>query len=734
MNKKYAQLHLHTNLSDAVSLISVDEILGMAEEWGLAAVAFTNLNNLYDFGEIAKRRKIASATKVIYGGEFFYESPHTGGIHKLTLLAKNQDGIKELYKIVSSKGQKDGVYLIDTAVLKANRKNLLVGSCGYDGELFACFTDSNEELLEKTAAFYDYFEIFPSKDKQDKEINQKIAELGSTLGVLTVAASNAHYLSPEDAVCRDIVFNTRPPKIKKRNNLCFLDLNEMLQEFSYLGDETKAVVVENPLALADLIEEVNPFKAGYFEIKWEGASEEIENLCRKRAHTLYGNPLPDAVEKRLDEELRLIKYNGFSSFYLTSYKIAKFITDKGHLIGTRGTAGSVFAAYLLGITDINPLPPHYLCPKCRYTEFALGADGLDLSAKNCPHCGTKLETHGHNIPYESFMGLRGDKLPDFDINVPSDVRLSVIDYLQTLFGKEKVALGGTVGTLLEYKAENLLEKYETEKGMRFDPEKRALIIQKLTGIKWDDGMHPGGIMVIPRDMEFEDFTPLKKDWAPIDVTHFDFHHLHDTIQKLDVLEVTALDFLETLRDMTGVFPKDTDLCNPSLYALFATGDTEGIPEFKIDFARKLLKETKPKTFSELIKILGLFHGTDVFFGNGELLLKMGIPLSLLPTTRDDIMNNLLAVGADKKDAFQMAEATRKGLMAKGRTDAAQRELFKGISAPLGEWYYNFCSKARYMFPKAHAVEYALISLRLAWFKKYYPQEFHKAYEICYEES
>lgn len=732
MSENRAELHLHTKLSDDISVIDVNEVIEKTEELGISAVAFTNFNNLQDFPKIEKLAS-KSNLKIIYGVEVAYEDD-AKHLQKLTLLCKNQDGVKALYRVISSMVGENGSGLIDLEVLKQNRKNLLVGSCGYGGELFNKFNlKKSQAEIEKLAAFYDYFEIFPVRDDCEKEINKKIVALGEELGVKVIASSNPHYLEEKDAVCREVIMTAKGFALEEDRNLKLFNSDEMLDEFSYLGEENaKAVVIDNPKKIADLIEDAKPLACGYFGIKYENDTDDLENLCCYALSQKYGVFANEEVFERLGYELTLIEKNGFSSEYLTAYKIAKFVADKGHLVGNRGTAGSSFVAFLLGITDINPLPAHYYCPNCNYFEKTDIADnGLDLPDKTCPNCGLPLNTDGHNIPYESFMGFKGDKMPDFDLNVSPEVRDSVLEYLLENFGKDKVAMAGVIPTYLEYQTQGAIAIYENKLGVKLSKDDKQRITEKVKGVKRGSGVHPAGFMIIPADKEFEDFTPLNNNWAPIPSTHFEFHDLHDTILKFDIIGVVMLEMLEKLSAKTGVSISDINIKKPEIYSFFENGDTTGIFEFENKFMRDILKNLKPKTFNELVKISSLAHGTNVWIDNGEYLVEAGIPFGLLPTSREDIMNDLISVGADKALAFKMAEATRKGMLSRGRVSEEDILKFKEAAKPLGDWYFEFCSKVLYMFPKAHAIAYVKYSLIAAWFKKYYPKEFYNTYIECY---
>lgn len=731
---KRAELHLHTKLSDDISVISLEEIFDKAEELGLSAVAFTNLNNVQDFPKIANYyNKKNPNFNIVYGVEVRYTNEEGVAPLGATLLAINQEGIKELYKIISSI-QNDGVTdLIDLEVLRQNRYNLIVGSCGNMGELYTSLVfERSQEEIDKIAAFYDYFEIYPTDDENEKLIYKKIYKLGEELGVPVVATGNCHYLTQEDEICRRIVNTVK--KRKDNNKKRWVHTTEqMLEEFAYLGEKgAYNVVVDNPEFIVDLIEPITPIREGFFGVELENDYQQVEKFCFDKAKEIYGEDLPVLVNERLKAELDLIQKNGFASQYLIACKMAKNITDNGHLIDARGSAGSVLSTFLLGVSDVNSLPPHYYCPECHYfEENNLAKDGFDLPKKFCPHCLTELKKEGHNIPFETFMGYEGHKMPDFDINVASGMRLFEIKYMQKLFGKSKIAMGGTISTLWEQSAQKMVEIFEDKTDINFSAKRKEQIISKLTDIKVDEGMHPAGVMVIPKDIEFEDFTPINENWAPIPKTHLEFHDLYDTILKLDVLEVYVIDFLEALQKSTGVALDRIDINDPEVYRYFQKADTLCIPEFNTAFMHDLLIKTNPETFSDLVKTIGLAHGTNVWTDNGELLLERGISVSALPSLRDDCMNDLITIGVDRKTAYRFSDAVRKGMFAKDRVNVEDVNLYKNITKPLGDWYFDYCSKIRYMFPKAHAVEYVINALRCAWYKNYYPTEFYKAYISCY---
>ncbi len=725
-NIKRAELNLHTKLSDDISVIGVEEVFDKAEELGLSAIAFTNLNNVQDFPEIMRCAKKYENIKVVYGAELRYMNESGLAPFGITLLVKNQYGIKELYKVISSI-KYDGVCsLIDLDVLKKNRKNLLIGSCGNMGELYDAIAKS--EYTEKIAAFYDYFEIYPTKDKTEKDIYKKIFDLGEELGVPVIATGNCHYISSDDAICREVVITARNLQNRDNGKFFVRTTKEMLEEFSYLGNYgAEKVVVENPKILTAIIEEFVPLKEGNYYPIFENAYSNLEKICYSKAYELYGNPLPEIIKERLDAELELLTDEKTATQYLIAKKLVDYAKEKGQLVTARGSVGSVFTAFLLGISETNPLPPHYYCPHCYYFEETKDiADGFDLPDKKCSVCNKPLKSDGHDMPYETFMGFNGDKTPDIDLNFPGEFMLDAQRFMGEYFGNDKVVQAGTVATVSDGITEKYIEEYEATKYASFKPEEKENFISKIVGIKRSVGMHPGGVMVIPQDMEFEDFTPLNQNFAPRSTTHFDFHSLHDTILKQDILGHTTLDLLSELEKRTGKSVVDIKLNDPLIYEMFQKADTLCIPEFDTDFLRDMLIETKPKNFNDLVKFLGLCHGTNVWTDNAEHLIKNKIcSISEVIATRDDIFVYLISKGMDRATAFRIMESVRKGLWAKQKLSDLDKKYFveEMLKINISDWYIDSLSKIRYMFPKAHAVANVINAVRLMWFKIYYPKEF-----------
>jgi len=745
MNKNLcrAELHLNTKLSDDVSVISPEEAMEFAVKNSIKAIAFTNRDNVQDFPEIAKKyqKYKGSGLKVIYGAEVFVKCEDGPKYHGLTLLCKNQDGVKELYKIISAT-EFDGTYkFIPINAVKQNRKNLLIGSCGNMGLLYTAFEYNYPiEEIEKIALFYNYFEIYPTDDPEQKEINKKIYDLGRELGIPTVVTGNCHYIEKQDELCREII-RASYGHTNDDKNLYFRTTEEMLEDFFYLGEDAAYwVVIENPIMIATHIthiEEVSPIKEGFYPPKIENAYEQISEPVFSKAKEIYGENLPEPITERLDTELCHIKNNDFATYYFIAHRLVKYINGLGSYVGARSAVGSSLVAFLLGISDVNPLKAHYYCPHCHYINFEVDkADGFDLAPKDCPVCQAPLKADGHNIPYETFMGYDGSRIPDIDLTFSKQMKNAAVECLCQIFGVDRLAYAGIVRKLTNRHAEMVcFDAYEYETGNSLSKDEREYIIDnnKLCGVKSCDSEHPGGIMILPERMSFEDFTPLRR----IDrvncidtVTHLDFHDLHNTILKLDVLDYVTIDLLELLEEYTGANIMDIDYNDPVILKIFKEVDTLAIPEFSSGFMRNMLWETSPNNFNDLVKIMGLSHGTGTWLNNGEELLKEGRTLSQLPANRDDVFLKLVECGVDRKDAFKIAECVRKGKLG-DENDTTLKYISIMQNAGVEKWYIDSLKKIRYMFNKAHAVSYVLNALRCAWFKHNYPAEYYAAYLTCF---
>ena len=518
----------------------------------------------------------------------------------------------------------------------------------------------------------------------------------------------------------------------------------MLDEFAFLGPElAKKVVVDDPNKVAAMCDEITPVKDKLYTPKMPGAEDDIRNLTMNKAHELYGDPLPEIVQARLDKELKSVIGNGFSVIYLIAQKLVFKSNKDGYLVGSRGSVGSSLVATMTGITEVNPLPPHYRCPECKYSEFFTKGEygsGYDLPDKKCPKCQTQLVKDGQEIPFETFLGFKGNKVPDIDLNFSGDYQPVAHNYTKVLFGENNVFRAGTIGTVADKTAYGYVKAYERDNELTLRSAEVDRLAKGATGVKRTTGQHPAGILVVPDYMDIYDFTPIQYPADDVNAawrtTHFDFHSIHDNILKLDCLGHDDPTMIRMLQDLSGIEPKTIPTDDPGVMALFSgteiLGVTEeqiqsktgtlGIPEFGTRFVRGMLEETKPKTFAELLKISGLSHGTDVWLGNAEELIQnKTVTMPEVIGCRDDIMMDLIHMGVESDLAFKIMEHVRKG---RGIPDEWQEEMHK---ANVPEWYIGACLKIKYMFPKAHAAAYVLMALRIAYFKVYYPLIYYSAY-------
>lgn len=691
-----------------------------------------------------------------------------GDFHRLRpshciLFAKNQIGLKNLYKLVSL-SHLEFFYRtprIPKSLLEKYREGIIVGSGCDKGEVFEGMMQKSSDEVEEIAKFYDYLEIQPPSNYYHliekelvrdelalKEIMTKIVSLGEKLGKPVVATGNVHYLNETDSIYRKILIASQgganPLNKQQLPEVHFRTTNEMIECFQFLGKEkAKEIVVTNTQKIADDIEEIKPIPDDLYTPKIDGADEEIRKMSYDMAKSIYGDPLPEIVEARIEKELKSIIGHGFAVIYLISHKLVKKSLDDGYLVGSRGSVGSSLVATLTEITEVNPLPPHYVCPNCHHSHFfddgSVGS-GFDLPDKDCSECGTKYVKDGHDIPFETFLGFKGDKVPDIDLNFSGDYQPRAHNYTKELFGVDYVYRAGTIGTVAEKTAYGYVKGYQSDHDLQMRSAEIDRLVSGCTGVKRTTGQHPGGIIVVPDYMEIYDFCPIQfpaddktSEWK---TTHFDFHSIHDNLLKLDILGHDDPTVIRMLQDLSGIDPKTIPTDDPEVFKLFsgteALGVTEeqimcktgtyGIPEFGTRFVRQMLEETKPSTFSELVQISGLSHGTDVWLNNANELIYNGTcELKDVIGCRDDIMVYLIYKGLDPSLAFKIMESVRKG---KGLSEEWIEEMKKN-NVP--DWYIGSCLKIKYMFPKAHAAAYVLMAVRIAYFKVHYPILFYAAY-------
>ncbi len=777
---KRVELHCHTMMSGMDGITDMKKLVERAVEWEHPALAITDhgvvqafpfcVKALSEINGVRKELQLPpSNLKLIYGMEGYIPE-------HIILLAKNEEGLRNLYKMVSLSHLRlfHRHPQLTKEMVMQHREGILLGSACAAGELYkALVAGAADEELEKIASFYDYLEIQPTGNnaymmrsgkytQADVEnFNRKIYELGKKLGKLVVGTGDVHFLNPQDAKVRAVLQDAQ--KYDDADNqapLYYRTTEEMLAEFSYLGDEiAEEVVITNPKKIADMIENMKPVpdEDQLYSPHIPGAESYIRDLAYKNAHKLYGEKLPQIVEDRLKLELDSIIGHGFAVLYYIAHKLVRRSLEINYMVGSRGSVGSSFVATMVEITEVNSLAPHYRCPKCCHTEFFTNneyASGFDLPQKKCPECGEDMARDGHNIPFAVFMGFHGDKVPDIDLNFSEVAQHYAHEYTKELFGRDNVCRAGTIATVAAKTALGFAKGYFEKRNFHAHPAYMSSIIERLQGVKRTTGQHPGGIIVVPRDMDIHYVTPMNYPSnerkmklnilgeydPPTITTHFDYHSINDRMVKLDILghdDPGMIRHLELI--IPGLKARDIPFGDPETMAIFTGTEslgvtpeqigcevgTYGIPECGTKFVRQMIADVKPTKFSDVVRISGYSHGTDVWLNNAQDLIKEGKPVTDTISTRDDVMTHLIAAGVEPSIAFETMEFVRKGNAHKKGLLPKMKEAMEKAGIP--KWYMQSCETTQYLFPKAHAVAYVMMAYRIAYCKVHYPKEFYAAY-------
>jgi len=791
-SEKRVELHCHTKLSNMDGLSDPAEVIELANAWGHKAVAITDHGVVQAFPVVNKAlKKIKSEKrlknpdfKIIYGVEAYLiddiyglntkESVSKEELRKeksyhTILLAQNEVGRVNLYTLISYSHLEYfyRVPKIPKSLLNQYREGIIVGSACEAGELISAIVkEESAERIRELVDYYDYLEIQPTGNnmfmiaseeypkinnvEDIRNINRKIVELGELYGKKVAATCDTHFLNPEDEIYRTIVLRSKGMNKKEEEcPLYFRTTEEMLEEFSYLGwEKAKEVVIKNTNEIADMIEAISPVRPDKCPPVIEDSDKTLREICYRKAHEIYGENLPKQVSERLERELTSIITNGFAVMYIIAQKLVWKSMEDGYLVGSRGSVGSSFVATMAGITEVNPLSPHYYCKECHYSDFEstevkayAGRAGCDMPKKLCPVCGNELKKDGFDIPFETFLGFKGDKEPDIDLNFSGEYQSKAHKYTEVIFGAGQTFRAGTIAAIAEKTAFGMVKGYFEEKGVHKRFCEVTRLAGKCTGVRRSTGQHPGGIVVLPLGENIHSFTPIQHPandmTTDIITTHFDYHSIDHNLLKLDILGHDDPTMIRMLQDLTGINPLEIPLDDSEVMSLFQNTSALGvepkdilgcklgclgIPEFGTDFAMQMLIETKPQAFSDLVRISGLSHGTDVWIGNArDLILDGQATISTAICTRDDIMTYLIGMGMDSALSFTTMESVRKG---RGLTSEMEEAMKK---AGVPQWYIDSCKKIQYMFPKAHAAAYVMMAWRIAYCKINYPLAYYATY-------
>ena len=775
---KRVELHLHTTMSMMDALTKTGDAVATAARWGHQAIAITDHGVASSFPAALKasKNKVAGTDKnikILYGceGYFINDLSEKSAMHVI-VFAKNQMGLRNLYHLMSDAHLKYFYKFprMPKAALAELREGLIIGSACEAGELFQAILDKKPwEELKEIASFYDFLEIQPlsnnmfmlrdnipleeqSKKKhivdsieELRDFNRTVVRLGEELGKPVCATGDVHFLDPEEEIYRRILLASKGFKDCDRPNpLYFRTTDEMLEEFSYLGEEKAfEVVVTNPNRIADMCDIVRPVPHKLFAPKIENSVEDLKSLVYGKMHRLYGENPPDLIVKRVETELNDIITCHYDVIYMSAQKLVQNSLEHGYLVGSRGSVGSSLVAYMSGITEVNSLPAHYRCPDCKYCTFDVPEDcncGADLPDDKCPVCGAQLEKDGFNIPFETFLGFGGDKVPDIDLNFSGEYQANAHAYCIEMFGASHVFRAGTIGTVADKTAFGYVKKYLDERNITVSRAEENRLSAGCVDVRRTTGQHPGGLVVIPQENEIWDFCPVQHpaDDIKTDIitTHFEYHSMEENLLKLDMLGHDDPTMLRMMQDLTDVDVTAIPLDDKDTMSIFTSSKilgfehdpilgevgSVGIPEFGTGFTRGMLMDTKPTQFDTLIRLSGFSHGTDVWLGNAKDLIVSGTAsVSQAIGCRDDIMIYLIKCGMPEKRAFKIMESVRKG---RGLPDGAEEEM---VAAGVPDWYIGSCKKIKYLFPKAHAAAYVMMAFRIAWFKVHRPLAFYSAY-------